>query len=36
MLAPTVKPFDPTHPDDPAQVVIPASSLARGDQPEGK
>ena len=28
--------FDPTHPDDPAQVVIPASSLARGDQPEGK
>ena len=35
-LAPTVKPFDPTHPDDPAQVVIPASSLVKGDQPEGK
>ena len=35
-LAPTVKPFDPTHPDDPAQVVIPASSLVKGDKPEGK
>ncbi len=35
-LAPTVKPFDPTHPDDPALVVIPASSLAKGDKPEGK
>jgi hypothetical protein len=28
--------FDPTHPDDPAQVVIPASSLVRGDKPEGE
>jgi lysophospholipase L1-like esterase len=36
LLAPTVKPFDPTHPDDPAQVVSPARSLARGDRPEGK
>jgi lysophospholipase L1-like esterase len=35
-LAPTVKPFDPTHPDDPVQVAIPASSLAKGDKPEGK
>ena len=35
-LAPNVTPFDPTHPDDPAQVVIPASSLVRGDKPEGK
>lgn len=35
-LAPTVKPFDPSHPDDPAQVVIPASSLVKGDKPEGK
>jgi lysophospholipase L1-like esterase len=35
-LAPTVKPFDPTHPDDPAQVVIPASSLVKGAKPEGK
>lgn len=35
-LVPSVKPFDPTHPDDPAQVVIPASSLVKGDKPEGK
>jgi len=35
-LTPTVKPFDPTHPDDPAQVAIPASSLAKGAKPEGK
>ena len=35
-LAPAVKPFDPTHPDDPSQGVIPASSLVKGDKPEGK
>jgi lysophospholipase L1-like esterase len=35
-LAPSVKPFDPAHPDDPAQVVIPASSLVKGEKPEGK
>lgn len=35
-LAPSVKPFDPTHPDDPTQVVIPASSLVKGEKPEGK
>jgi lysophospholipase L1-like esterase len=35
-LAPTVRPFDPAHPDDPARVAIPPSSLAKGDKPEGK
>ena len=35
-LAPSVQPFDPSHPDDPAQVMIPASSLVKGDKPEGK
>ena len=35
-LASAVKPFDPAHPDEPARVVIPASSLVKGDQPEGK
>jgi len=35
-LAPSVVPFDPTHPDDPVQVAIPASPWTKGDKPEGK
>lgn len=35
-LAPSVQPFDPSHPDDPAQVAILASPFSKGDQPEGK
>jgi len=35
-LAPSVQPFDPSHPDDPAQVAILASPFIKGDQPEGK
>jgi len=35
-LAPSVQPFDPSHPDDPAQVAILASPISKGDQPEGK
>jgi len=35
-LAPSVQPFDPSHPDDPAQIAILASPFSKGDQPEGK
>jgi lysophospholipase L1-like esterase len=35
-LAPSVQPFDPSHPDDPALVPIPASPWAKADKPEGK
>jgi lysophospholipase L1-like esterase len=35
-LAPDVKAFDPTHPDDPAQVVIVPSPYVKGEKPEGK
>ncbi len=35
-LAPSVQPFDPSHPDDPALVAIPASPWVKADKPEGK
>ncbi len=35
-LAPDAKAFDPTHPDDPAQVVIVPSPYVKGEKPEGK
>jgi len=35
-LATSVIPFDPTHPDEPAKVAIPASPLVKGEKPEGK
>jgi len=35
-LAPAVQPFDPSHPDDPALVAIPASPWVKADKPEGK
>ncbi|MEY3829697.1 MAG: hypothetical protein RL636_1398 [Verrucomicrobiota bacterium] len=35
-LAPSVQPFDPSHPDDPAQLAIPASPWVKADKPEGK
>jgi lysophospholipase L1-like esterase len=36
LLADTVVPFDPKHPDEPAKVIILASPLVKGDKPEGK
>lgn len=35
-LAASVTPFDPTHPDEPTQVAIPASPLVKGEKPAGK
>jgi lysophospholipase L1-like esterase len=35
-LAPAAQPFDPSHPDDPALVAIPASPWVKADKPEGK
>ena len=35
-LAASVVPFDPTHPDEPVKVAIPASPLVKGEKPEGK
>ncbi len=35
-LAPSVQPFDPSRPDDPALVAIPASPWVKADKPEGK
>jgi len=35
-LAPSVQPFDPSHPDEPAQVAILPSPFVKGDKPEGK
>jgi lysophospholipase L1-like esterase len=35
-LAPSVPPFDPSRPDDPAQLAIPASPWLKADKPEGK
>ena len=35
-LAPSVQPFDPSHPDDPARLAIPASPWLKADKPEGK
>jgi lysophospholipase L1-like esterase len=35
-LAATVVPFDPSHPDEPAKVAIPASPLVKGEKPAGK
>ncbi len=36
LLAASVVPFDPSHPDDPSKVVIPASPLVKGEKPAGK
>ena len=35
-LAASVTPFDPTHPDEPTKVAIPASPLVKGEKPAGK
>jgi lysophospholipase L1-like esterase len=35
-LAASVTPFDPTRPDEPTKVAIPASPLVKGEKPAGK